>query len=230
MVLYINGMSFEGKSNGMLERKFWRSRDFMNIQYHVYDLPDGLDISGDIAVDTEAMGLRIGRDRLCVVQIADEHGRVHIVHFPSDKYDCKNLKALLSDVERTKIFHFGRFDIAIMQYYLNIDFSNIYCTKIASRIARTYTEHHSLKELCNELLGIRISKQQQSSNWGAQALTKEQQNYAANDVLHLHSIRVILDDMLVREKRVDLAKKCFEFLPHRARLDILGWADDIFVH
>jgi ribonuclease D len=203
----------------------------MSIAYHQYDLPDNIKLSGDIAVDTEAMGLNNLRDRLCVVQIADANGQVHIVHFPSANYDCPNLKKTLAQTGVTKIFHFGRFDIAIMQYYLDISIDNIYCTKIASKLCRTYTNAHGLKDLCLELLGVKITKQQQTSDWGAKELTQDQLEYAANDVIYLHEIREHLDEKLKREGRFKIAKHCFNFLPYRAKLDLLGWQDsDIFAH
>jgi ribonuclease D len=165
------------------------------------------------------------------VQICDETGTAYVIHFPNKSYKCPNLQKLLSDKTRAKIFHFARFDIAMIQHYLHIDLTNIYCTKIASRLVRTYTDQHSLKELCAELLNIKISKQQQTSDWGAAKLTKEQIEYAASDVLHLHDLRKKLDEMLKREGRVALAKNCFEFIPVRATLDLLGWQDlDIFAH
>lgn len=177
------------------------------------------------------MGLNHLRDRLCVVQLSDESGNAHVVHFPKKEYNCPNLKKLLCDESRVKIFHFGRFDIAIIHYYLNIELKNIYCTKTASRLARTYTDQHSLKDLCHELLGVKISKQQQTSDWGASKLTQEQIDYAASDVLYLHALRVKLDVMLKREGRAEIAKKCFDFLPTRADLDLIGWPElDIFAH
>lgn len=203
----------------------------MGIQYYINDLPSDHNIKGDIAVDTEAMGLNNLRDRLCVVQIGDDSGNAHLVHFTNQQYDCPNLRRLLNDSAKVKIFHFARFDVAILKHYLGIDFTNIYCTKIASRLCRTYTDMHGLKDLCNDLLGIKISKQQQSSDWGAEKLTQEQIQYAATDVLHLHKLRDKLNGLLKREGRTQLAHKCFEFLPTRANLDLVGWIDfDIFVH
>ena len=177
------------------------------------------------------MGLNNLRDRLCVVQLSDGNGDAHIVHFIDNNFDCPNLKHLLSDNTRQTIFHFARFDVAIIKHYLGISLENVYCTKIASRLSRTYTDQHSLKELCNELLGIKMSKQQQSSNWGAESLTKEQINYAASDVLYLHSIRDKLNLMLKRENRTELAQRCFKFINTRTELDLKGWIDtDIFAH
>jgi ribonuclease D len=199
--------------------------------YHKFDLPADLKLKGDIAIDTEAMGLQYHRDRLCVVQVSDGNGEAHLVHFPQPNYEAPNLKRFLSDESRVKIFHFARFDLAMIDYYLGITINNVYCTKTASRLARTYTNAHSLKELCSEILGIKISKQQQTSDWGAAELSNEQISYAAADVLYLHGLRTTLDEMLARENRKDLAQECFKFLPTRAKLDLLGWGDmDIFAH
>jgi ribonuclease D len=199
--------------------------------YHQYDLPNNVTLSGDLAVDTEAMGLNNLRDRLCVVQISDGNGDAHIVHYPEPKYNSPNLKKLLEDGNRTIIFHFARFDVAIIIHYLKVNFKKIFCTKIASRLSRTFTDQHGLKDLCSDLLGVKISKQQQSSDWGAPELTKEQQQYAANDVLHLHQLREKLEEMLKREGRLGLAEKCFDFIPTRAALDLDGWGElDIFHH
>lgn len=190
-----------------------------------------MDLHGDIAIDTEAMGLQFHRDRLCTVQFCDAKKQSFIVQFENGKYDAPNLAKLLLDKDRVKIFHFARFDIAIIKHYLNIDIKEIFCTKIASRLVRTYSESHGLKELCKELLGIQISKQQQSSDWGIETFSKEQQEYAINDVIHLHQLRDILTGMLKRENRLDIAKQLFEFLPIRAKLDIMGWSEvDIFAH
>ena len=187
---------------------------------------------GDIAVDTEAMGLNNLRDRLCVVQVSSGDGNAHVVHFPNKIYKCPNLTKLLSRPKTQYIFHFARFDVAILQHYLGIEFdSNVYCTKIASRLSRTYTDQHSLKELCAELAAVKLSKQQQTSNWGAAELSADQINYAASDVLYLHTIRQKLEEMLESSKRLEIAKKCMDFIPTRAKLDLLGWADlDIFHH
>lgn len=194
-------------------------------------MPDSVNLEGDIAVDTEAMGLNNLRDRLCVVQISDGKGDAHIVHFPRPQFKCVNLRKVLTDPKRAKIFHFARFDVAILQHYLSIELSNIYCTKIASRLTRTFTDMHGLKDLCQELLEIKINKQQQTSDWGAPDLSKEQIAYAASDVLHLHALRDKLNQMLRREGRENLARACFEFLPTRATLDTAGWLDvDIFQH
>ena len=200
---------------------------------HQYDLPDDIIFEGIIAIDTEAMGLNNDRDRLCVVQIGDEKGNCHVVHFPDDSNydDAVNLKKMLVDENIMKIFHFARFDIAIMYKYLNVMTKNIYCTKIASKLARTYTCNHGLKDLCSEFLGMKISKLQQSSDWGRKELTELQVEYAIGDVLFLHKLKDNLDHILEREGRIDLLKKCLEFVEHRAILDLRGWSDvDIFSH
>lgn len=203
----------------------------MAIEVHMGDLPDHLDFGKSVAVDSETMGLHPHRDRLCVVQLSAGDGNAHLVHFNKPVYDCPNLKRLLSNPDVEKLFHFARFDIAAIRRYLEIECTPVYCTKIASKLVRTYTDKHGLKNLCQELLGIDLSKAQQSSDWGAAKLTPEQVNYAALDVLHLHEIRDILDQRLIRENRRDLAQACFDFLPHRAALDLSGWPDeDIFSH
>jgi ribonuclease D len=198
---------------------------------HQGDLPAGLKFNGDIAVDTEAMGLNNKRDRLCLVQLSDGQGDVHLVQFAPGSYHAPNLCKLLTDPSRVKLFHFARFDVSIMKEYLGILVSPVYCTRTASRLARTYTDKHGYKDICKELLGADISKQQQSSDWGATPLSPEQMEYAASDVLHLHKLREKLDAMLKREGRSELAQGCFNFLPHRALLDLAGWEDqDIFAH
>jgi ribonuclease D len=204
----------------------------MPIYVHQGDLPADLTWQDAVAIDTEAMGLHYqGRDRLCVVQLGDEKGNVHLVQFRRNHYEAPRLKALCLDANITKIFHFGRFDMGIMARYLGVIPEPIYCTKIASRLARTYTDSHGLKELCRELLGVQLSKQQQSSDWGAEQLSKEQLEYAASDVLYLHRLRHVLDGMLWREERMELALKSFAFLPTRVCLDLAGWQDvDIFAH
>jgi len=178
------------------------------------------------------MGLQTKRDRLCVVQLTDGHGDIHVVHFPKPIYgNSPNLVAMLSDAKIIKIMHFARFDVAILQHYLQIRIAGVFCTKIASRLSRTYTEYHGLKDICSELLGVKLSKQQQSSDWGAETLTQEQIEYAASDVAHLHQLRDKLIIMLQREDRISLAQACFDFLPTRARLDTEGWSEqDIFAH
>lgn len=203
----------------------------MAIYLHHGDLPADVDLGDMIAVDSETMGLLPHRDRLCLVQLSAGDGDAHLVKFDGKSYDAPNLVKQLGDPARTKLFHFGRFDIAVMQKYLGVTCDPVYCTKIASRLVRTYTDRHGLKNLCQELLGIDISKQQQSSDWGAPELTQAQQEYAASDVLYLHQMKEKLDIMLEREGRTHLAKECFKFLPTRAELDLAGWDEtDIFAH
>ena len=203
----------------------------MTIHLHSGDLPDGLDLGPAVAVDSETMGLRVGRDPLCVVQLSAGDGDAHLVQLDRSTYDAPNLKALLADPKVLKIFHFGRFDIAMFIHHLGVTTTPVYCTKIASRLARTYTDRHGLKDVTRELLGIELSKAQQSSDWGAPVLSQEQLNYAASDVLNLHVLRAKLDAMLVREGRMALAQACFDFLPTRSRLDLAGWEEiDIFAH
>jgi ribonuclease D len=199
---------------------------------HDGDLPaEALAGASAVAVDSETMGLRLGRDPLCVVQLSSGDGDAHVVKLDRTTYDAPNLKRLLTDPEVLKIFHFGRFDIAMFWRHLGVVTAPVYCTKIASKLARTYTDRHGLKDVTRELLGVDISKTQQSSDWGQAKLTDEQVAYAASDVLHLHALRARLDEMLVRERRDHLARACFEFLPHRALLDDAGWEDaDIFAH
>ncbi len=204
----------------------------MTTYVHEGDLPDGvLAGASAVAVDSETMGLRLGRDPLCVVQLSDGQGDAHLVKLDRTSYDAPNLKRLLTDPAVLKIFHFGRFDIAMFWLHLGVVTAPVYCTKIASKIARTYTDRHGLKDVTKELLGVDISKAQQSSDWGAAKLSDDQVAYAASDVLNLHALKTRLDDMLVREGRDHLARACFEFLPHRALLDVAGWEDvDIFAH
>ncbi len=203
----------------------------MPINLHQQDLPDGLDLGAVVAVDTEAMGLNPHRDRLCLVQLSAGNGECHLVQFPRSDYRAPRLCRLLGDPAVEKLFHFARYDLAIIRQYLGVLCRPVYCTKIASKLARTYTDRHSLKDLCQELLGIELSKQMQSSDWGAAELTEEQLSYAARDVLHLHEIRRRLDRMLAREGRQALAAGCFAFLPQRAELDLAGWAgQDIFAY
>ena len=205
----------------------------MRLTYHQNDLSETVILKGDLAVDTETMGLNPLRDRLCVVQIADAEGDVHLVHFTQGTFEAPRLKAVLSDPERTKIFHFARFDVATLLHHLDIVAAPLFCTKIASKLVRTYTDRHGLKALCDELLGLEMKKEQQSSDWGHTSLTKDQQNYAAGDVLHLHRLRAILQGRLQREDRLAMAQRCFEFLPTRVQLDLMGWGDgqdDIFHH
>ncbi|BEV45580.1 ribonuclease D [Afipia carboxidovorans] len=203
----------------------------MTIRLHRGDLPDLSRYTHSVAIDTETLGLNPHRDRLCVVQLSNGDGTADVVQIPAGHTDAPNLKKLLADPAVTKLFHFARFDIAVLEHAFGVMTQPIYCTKIASKLVRTYTDRHGLKDLVRELLGIEISKQQQSSDWGAEKLSEAQLTYAASDVLHLHALREKLDTMLARENRMDLAKSCFEFLPTRARLDLQGWDEtDIFAH
>jgi ribonuclease D len=203
----------------------------VTIHLHKGDLPEGLSFGDAVAVDSETMGLRFRRDGLCVVQLSDGGGDAHLVQLDRSTYDCPNLKAVLTDPKVLKIFHFGRFDIAMFHLHLGVRTAPVYCTKIASKLARTYTDRHGLKDVTRELLNIELSKAQQSSDWGAATLSQEQLAYAASDVLNLHALKSRLDQMLVREGRMELAQACFEFLPWRASLDLAGWEDqDVFAH
>jgi len=206
-------------------------RHNMAIHLHKDDLPDGLDLGTIVAIDTEAMGLNPHRDRLCLVQLSSGDGNAHLVQVANPVNPCLNLSALLADNKVTKLFHFARFDVTMLNHNIARIAGPIYCTKIASKLCRTYTDRHGLKDLCRELLGIDISKQQQSSDWGADTLTTEQQAYAAGDVLYLHQLKEKLDEMLAREDRTGLALRCFEFLGTRSDLDLAGFEDlDIFHH
>lgn len=203
----------------------------MTVRLHRGDLPDLTRYTGAVAIDTETMGLNPHRDRLCVVQLSPGDGSADVVQIPKGHTDAPNLKALLANPAITKIFHFARFDVAVLYQTFGVMTGPIYCTKIASRLARTYTDRHGLKDLVREVLNVDLSKQQQSSDWGSDSLTEPQLAYAASDVLHLHALRERLDAMLVREGRTQLAKACFDFLPTRALLDLQGWAEeDIFAH
>ena len=203
----------------------------MTIRLHRGDLPDPSRYKDSVAIDTETMGLNPHRDRLCVVQMSNGDGTADVIQIPRDHGDAPNLKALLANPDITKIFHFARFDLAALYNAFGVMPQPVYCTKIASRLTRTYTDRHGLKDLVREVLNIDLSKQQQSSDWGAQSLTEAQLAYAASDVLHLHGLRERLDAMLVREARTELAQACFDFLPFRAKLDLGGWeAEDIFAH
>ncbi len=205
--------------------------DSIAIHLHTGDLPASVTFEGDIAVDTEAMGLNNLRDRLCLVQLSDGKGDEHLVQFLPGQYDAPNLVKLLGDPKRVKMFHFARFDVAILKHYLGVTTNPIYCTKIASRLTRTFTDRHGFKDLCRDLIGQDVSKQQQSSDWGQPTLTPEQQEYAASDVRYLHRLREKLDVMLAREHRAELAQECFKFLPARCELDLAGWPEiDIFAH
>lgn len=203
----------------------------MTIRLHHGDLPD-IDRYGDsVAIDTETLGLNPHRDRLCVVQLSPGDGSADVVQIAKGQSSAPNIEALLRDDARQKLFHFGRFDIAVLQHSLGALARNVYCTKIASRLTRTYTDRHGLKDLCREMLGIELSKQQQSSDWAAETLSEAQQAYAASDVLYLHQLRDALDQRLEREGRTELAQACFNFLPDRCLLDLAGWPDeDIFAH
>jgi len=206
------------------------------IHLHKHDLPPGLGFGASVAVDTETMGLNPHRDRLCLVQLSAGDGHAHLVQLIPERFggrghDCPNLKALMADPGVVKLMHFARFDVATLQHALGITVAPIRCTKIAARLVRTFTDKHGLKDLCKELLGVELSKQQQTSDWGALELTSEQMAYAASDVLHLHALWAKLEALLVREGRLDLAMACYDFLPARARLDLLGYeAPDIFAH
>ena len=203
----------------------------MAVTLHKGDLPADIDFGSAVAVDTETQGLSLVRDKLCLVQLSAGDGDAHIVQVNRQTFDCPNLKALLSNPEVEKIFHFARFDVAMIARDLGIDMTPVICTKIASGLVRTYTDRHGLKDLCRELLGVDLSKQQQSSDWAADELTKAQLDYAASDVLYLHQLRNILSARLYRENRFDMARACFDFLPTRAALDLAGWNDvDIFSH
>jgi ribonuclease D len=205
----------------------------MTVHFHEEDLPAGLQFAdGPIAIDTETMGLITHRDRLCVVQLSDGHGDEHLVRFnPGSKYDAPNLKALIGDPNRLKLYHYARFDLAALYFYLGVMAAPVFCTKIASKLTRTYTDRHGLKNLVSELLAADISKAQQLSDWGGPDLNEAQREYAASDVRFLHRLREVLTARLEREGRGEIAQACFEFLPTRARLDLAGWADrDIFSH
>lgn len=203
----------------------------MTVHYHKGDLPAGIDFGAAVAVDTETLGLSLTRDKLCVVQLSAGDGDAHVVQLDRSSYDCPNLKKLLSDGSIEKILHFARFDVAMVETYLGVTLSPVFCTKIASKLCRTYTDRHGLKDVTRELIGVDMNKQQQSSDWGADELSPAQLEYAASDVLHLHKLRDRLTEMLEREGRMELARACFDFLPTRARLDLAGWPEtDIFAH
>ena len=203
----------------------------MKIHLHKDDLPAGLDLGPLVAIDTETLGLNPNRDRLCLAQLSAGDDVCHAVQFAAGSYAAPNLKKLLADPKVTKLFHFARFDIAMFRRYLGVDCKPLYCTKIASKLVRTYTDRHGLKDLVRELLGVELSKEQQSSDWGAAELTDKQLSYAASDVAYLHQLKTVLDTMLARENRSHLAKACFDFLPTRAELDLAGWEEiDIFAH
>lgn len=203
----------------------------MKIHFHEGDLPSGVDFGKSVAIDTETLGLNPLRDALCLAQLSGGDGHCHVVRFDRKTYNAPNMVRLLTDPEVVKIFHYARFDVAVFQKYLNVTTTPIWCTKIASKLVRTYTDKHGLKDLVKELLDVDLSKQQQSSDWGAAKLSDAQLSYAASDVLHLHKLKNTLDSMLVREGRQDLALKCFGFVGTRAQLDLAGWdLEDIFAH
>lgn len=204
----------------------------MKVHYHRGDLPPDISFGHSVAIDTEAMGLYIPRDRLTLVQLSAGNGDCHLVHFPlGASYDAPHLRALLNDKNIEKIFHFARFDYAILKYSLKVDPSPLFCTKIASKLCRTFTDRHGLKDLCKHLLDVEISKQEQTSDWGADPLSEKQREYAATDVLYLHRLKAVLQTLLKREQRESLAKKCFDFIPTRCALDLQGWHEvDVFQH
>lgn len=203
----------------------------MNVQLHHNDLPAGLDLGPVVAIDSETMGLNPARDRLCLVQMSAGDGVCHAVKFDGKDYSAPNLKRMLADPEVLKLFHYARFDVAMFQRYLGVTTAPLYCTKIASKLVRTYTDRHGLKDLVRELLHVEISKEQQSSDWGAPSLSDKQLSYAAGDVAYLHQLKGVLDTMLAREGRTELARSCFDFLPTRVALDLAGWPEvDIFAH
>ncbi len=203
----------------------------MKVKIHKNDLPNNLNLGKVIAIDTETMGLDYKRDPLCLVQISSGNEEIHLVQINRKTFKADNLKKILEDNDIKKIFQFARFDLAVLNYYLKANINNVYCTKIASKIGRTYTDKHGLKDLCKELLNIELSKQMQSSDWGSETLTEQQVNYAASDVLYLHKIKEELDKILIRENRNELAEHCFKFLKHRVTLDLAGWNNqDIFAH
>lgn len=203
----------------------------INIQVYKNDLPDGLTFDGAVAIDTETLGLRVGRDRLCVCQVGDGKGNAWLVQFDGTDWSAPNLKKLLADKAITKLFHFGRFDIAVLYHHLGVVTAPVFCTKIASKLSRTYAPRHGLKEICSELLGVNLDKQQQSSYWAAKELSEEQQKYAASDVLYLHQLQAVLTERLKEQHRYDMAAAAFDYLPHRALLDEAGWEEvDIFSH
>ena len=203
----------------------------MSITYHIGDLPADVDLGPVVAIDSETMGLSVHRDRLCVIQLSGGDGNAHVVHFPRPVYDAPNLRRLLADPAVTKLFHFARFDLAMIQKHLGVRCEPVWCTKLASKLCRTNTDRHGLKDLCRELIGVDLSKQQQTSDWGAPELNADQLAYAASDVLYLHQLKARLEVLLDREDRRAVAEECFRFLPTRAELDLLDWDDvDIFSH
>ncbi len=203
----------------------------MAIKLHKGDLPADVDFGKSVAIDTETLGLNPHRDKLCLIQLSAGDGNAHLVQLDRNNYDAPNLKALMANKDVVKIFHYARFDVAVLKAYLDVDVAPVYCTKIASKLVRTYTDRHGLKDLVREMLGVDVSKQQQSSDWGSAILSDAQKQYAAGDVLYLHELKIRLDQMLKREGRMDIANACFEFLPTRCALDLAGWGEtDIFAH
>jgi ribonuclease D len=203
----------------------------MVVKLYRGDLPADFDAGTSVAIDTETLGLKPRRDKLCLVQLSTGDGNAHLVQIDRDTFSAPNLKALMANPAVTKIFHFARFDVAVLKHYLGIDTAPLYCTKIASKLVRTYTDRHGLKDLIKELLGIELNKQQQSSDWGSHVLSEAQKQYAALDVVYLHEVKARLDQMLEREGRSAMAKSCFDFIPTRAALDLAGWSeDDVFAH
>ena len=203
----------------------------MAIKLYKGDLPAGLDFGNSVAVDSETLGLVPRRDKLCLIQLSAGDGNAHLVQLDRGSYDAPNLKALMTNSAVTKIFHYARFDVAVIRHYLNVDTAPLYCTKIASKLTRTYTDRHGLKDLIKELLGIELNKQQQSSDWGAHMLSDAQKQYAAQDVIYLHELKTRLDQMLAREGRTAIAQACFDFVTVRAALDLAGWTEeDVFAH
>lgn len=203
----------------------------MAIKLHRGDLPADVDFGASVAIDTETLGLLPRRDKLCLIQLSSGDGNAHLVQFDRSTYDAPNLKKLLTEPKVLKIFHFARFDVAVLQQYLGVETFPLYCTKIASKLTRTYTDRHGLKDLVREMLGIELNKQQQSSDWGSHVLSDSQKQYAAQDVLYLHELKTRLDQMLEREGRAKMAKACFDFIPTRAALDLAGWTEeDVFAH
>ncbi|MCP5369068.1 MAG: ribonuclease D [Hyphomicrobiales bacterium] len=205
------------------------SSDF-TYELHRGDLPDGVTFGDSVAVDTETMGLLPARDRLCLVQLSAGDGTAHLVKLAAGDYAAPNLRAVLADPKVTKIFHFARFDLAVLRHYLGVRVAPVYCTKVASKLVRTNSDRHGLKDLCRDLLGVDLSKEQQTSDWGADEVNEAQCRYAAQDVLYLHRLRAVLDARLAREGRGDLARACFDFLPARAEMDLAGWGEDLLTH
>ena len=203
----------------------------MTIHFYQDDIPSELDFGASIAIDTETQGLNLQRDRLCLIQLSSGNGDAHLVQFEKKKYNAPNLRKLLSDKKTLKIFHFARFDLAAIKMYLEIQCAPVFCTRISSRLTRTYTDKHGLKDICSELIGVEISKQQQQSDWASSELSQNQREYAASDVLYLHQLKEVLEHRLKRENRLEIARGCFDFLEYQVDLDIQGWGEqNIFAH